>query len=105
MQRQLLILVAACGLAAGNPILITAINEFSADSAHQWIEFHVDDFFGDSLQELNGALLVTSSSVCTLDFPHVPELDYAVIDSQSLAQGANGHGTFRLRSDSDSIRI
>jgi hypothetical protein len=104
-MRHLIVAVAvAFGLASANPTLVTIINEFSTDTAHQWVELHVntDEGPGESLNYWNDLLLWTSTSSCTLDFSGDTIL-YAVIDSQTLARGIYGRGKFRLNPESDYI--
>jgi hypothetical protein len=102
MRHFLIAICVAFGLASANPVLVTCINEFSTDPAHQWVELHMSGY--ESLQALDSLLLVTSTSTCTLDFTGDTNT-YAVIDSQSLAQGIYGRGKFRLNPVSDSINI
>jgi hypothetical protein len=96
MKRVVVISLVAAAMAAANPFMPLQISEFSADSSHQWVELHDPG----GLQILDSGTLRTSTSLCSLDFAG-NESTFAVIDSQTLAAGIHGHGTFRLKPDSD----
>jgi lipocalin len=105
MRRLVSLLVLSAGLAAANPVMLTFLNEFSADTLNgQWLELHPLPASGP--WDLSGWQVITSTSACTLrctlDYNNRP---YIVIDSPSLAQGIDGTGTFRLNPTSDSIRL
>jgi hypothetical protein len=103
VKYLLSIVVVGFGLAGANPCIMTWINEFSTDTSYQFVELHAQPL-GWPVESLNGARLITSTSECTLDIS-MPTSDYVVIDSLSLALGWVGNGTFRLRTDSDFIRL
>jgi hypothetical protein len=101
MRRLVLLVLSFAGLAAANPIMITFLSEFSADTTGgQWLELHV--LPGGGSQDLTGWRITTSTSACTLSCLLD---DYTVIDSVNLALGMDGTGKFRLNPDRDSIRL
>jgi hypothetical protein len=107
MKRVLLIVLLSAALAAANPVTISLLSEFSADSAHQWLELcPLPDwgFMADTLA-LTGWRVVTSTSACTLNYVLSPDSPFVVIDSTGLATHEVGSGSFRLRPDSDFIQL
>jgi hypothetical protein len=104
VKYLLSIVAVSFGLASANPYMITWVNEFSTDPAHQWVELHARPY-DIPVDSLNGAVLTTSISACTLNIAWDTSDYYVVVDSQSLANGNVGNGTFRLRPDSDFIRL
>jgi len=104
MKRLIVGVGMVCCLAAANPVIETYINEFSTDTAHQWVELNAQPCVQTLGSWVDGCRLTTSTSECTLD---IPDRDtwYAVVDSASVANHLVGHGTFRLRSDTDFIRL
>lgn len=107
MKRVMLIILLAAALAAANPVAITLLSEFSADSAHQWLELHPLPGWGftDDTLALTGWRVVTSTSACTLNCVLYQDSPFVVIDSTGLATHEVGSGSFRLKPDSDSIHL
>jgi len=107
MKRVLVFFSLTAALAAANPIAITLLSEFSADSAHQWLELCPLPgwgFTGDEL-DLTGWRVVTSTSACTLSCVLYRDSPFVLIDSVGLATHEVGSGMFRLRPDSDFIYL
>jgi hypothetical protein len=107
MKRLVLLVLFFAGLAAANPVAITLLSEFSADSAHQWLELCPLPgwcFTGDTFA-LTGWRVVTSTSACTLNYVLSRDSPFVVIDSTGLATHQVGSGSFRLRPDSDFIDL
>jgi hypothetical protein len=107
MKRVMLIVLLAATMGVANPVAITLLSEFSADSAHQWLELCPLPgwgFTGDTLA-LTGWRVVTSTSTCTLNCVMRVDSPFVVIDSAGLATHEIGSGTFRLRPDSDFVYL
>jgi hypothetical protein len=107
MKRAVMLVLFAAALAAANPYTITLLSEFSADSAHQWLELCPLPgwgFAGDTLA-LTGWRVVTSTSACTLNYVLSQDSTPLVVDSTALATHEVGSGSFRLRPDSDFIHL
>lgn len=105
MKRVLVFFSLTAALAAANPIAITLLSEFSADSVQQWLELCPLPgwgFTGDEL-DLTGWRVVTSTSACTLSCVLYRDSPFVLIDSVGLATHEVGSGMFRLRPDSDFI--
>ena len=84
MVRIIVALLAVAGAAFSNPILLkTYMSEVGFDSAgHPWVEFGVQPPGHEG--DLRDVLLVTGSSVCTLDFDLGPG-EFVVLDSEVVA--------------------
>jgi hypothetical protein len=90
-------------LAAGNPVLVTFVNEFGFDGdGLGWVELHAEPSAGDV--DMTGWLLTTSTSICTLAY-YLPVDGFLIVDSASLAGGQYGRGTFRLNPAGDHITV
>ncbi|MCX6841456.1 MAG: hypothetical protein NTX53_04115 [candidate division WOR-3 bacterium] len=91
-------------LAAGNPVMMTFVNEFGFDdNGLGWVELHAEPPPYEAV-DMTGWLLMTSTSACTFAYT-MPYHGFLVVDSASLAGGEYGHGTFRLNPAGDSIWI
>jgi len=107
MKRVAIVVSLVAVLATANPVTVTLLSEFSADSAHQWLELCPLPGWGfeaDTLA-LTGWRVVTSTSACTLNYVLSPDSHFVVIDSIGLATHEVGSGSFRLRPDSDFIHL
>jgi len=103
MIRIIVTLLVVVGAASANPFLLTYISEVGFDSAGRpWVEFCVQPWEDEGY--LHDVLLVTGSSVCTLDFDLGPG-EFVVLDSEVVAQGELAHGTFRLNPLADSLML
>jgi hypothetical protein len=103
MVRIIVALLVVAGAASANPALLTYMSEVGFDSAGRpWVEFGMQPPGHEG--SLRDVLLVTGSSVCTLDFDLDPG-QYVVLDSEVVAQGELAHGTFRLNPLSDSLML
>jgi len=104
MKYVTLSVLLLAALAAGNPIIVTIVNEFGFDDdGLGWVELHPT--FQESPElDMTGWLLTTSTSVCTFAYK-MPFYGYLIVDSVSLAGGEYGHGTFRLDPAGDTIRL
>ncbi|MCX6841458.1 MAG: hypothetical protein NTX53_04125 [candidate division WOR-3 bacterium] len=103
MVRIIVALLVVAGAASANPWLQTYMSEVGFDSAGRpWVEFGVQPPGGEGY--LHDALLVTGSSVCTLDFDLGPG-EFVVLDSEVVAQGELAHGMFRLNPLADSLML
>ena len=103
MVRSIVALFVVAGAASANPVLLTQISEVGFDSAgHPWVEFGAQPLGDEGY--LHDVLLVTGSSVCTLDFDLGPG-EFVVLDSEVVAQGELAHGTFRLNPLADSLML
>jgi len=95
--------VISFSFARANPVVLTFLNEFSADPEHQWVELCARPLtIGDTW--LTGWRITTSCSECTLDCL-LPDGGMVVIDSQGLANHEVGSGTFRLNPEEDVITL
>ncbi|MEO0005261.1 MAG: hypothetical protein ABIK49_04585 [candidate division WOR-3 bacterium] len=102
MARYICLLLLGIGLAFANPIIITFINEVGIrEDGQGWVELHSEPELGEVF-DLNGAQLLTTSSVCTLSCSLRYD-EFIIIDSAVLSQGIIGRGSFRLNPDSDRI--
>jgi len=100
MTRFLVCLLFAAAVVAANPFVETYLSEVSVDSAHQFVELCCAPM--PQSVDLSGWRIVTSLSACTLTY----QLQYdevLVVDSEALAIGDIGHGTFRLNPLGDSV--
>jgi len=100
MTKYLACLFFAAAVVAANPFVETYLNEVSADSAHQFVEFHCGPFGQPA--DMNGWQLVTSTSACTLTC-ELQWNEFLAVDSEALALGDIGHGTLRLNPSGDSL--
>jgi len=106
MKRVLLTILLAAGLLAANPVLVTFLSEFSADTLNgQWFELHPLPVGWSGPWDLSGWQVITSTSACTLRCTLDYYQPFIVIDSADLSAGINGTGMFRLNLDSDFIRL
>jgi hypothetical protein len=104
MRSFAVISIVAAGIAAGNPIITTIINEFGFDAdGLGWMELH-PSFPEYPEMDMTGWLLTTSTSVCTFAYTMSP-YGFLLVDSASLAGGEYGSGTFRLDPAGDTIRM
>ena len=103
MVRSIVVLLVVAGAASANPSLLTYMSEVGFDSAGRpWVEFGTQPWEDEGY--LHDVLLVTGSSVCTLDFD-IGFGQYVVLDSAVVAQGEIAHGTFRLNPLADSLML
>lgn len=101
MARYIGLLVLGIGLAFANPILVTVINEVGIrEDGQGWVELHAEPAGGAF--DLNGARLITTSSVCTLSCS-LRYNEFIIIDSAVISQGIIGRGSFRLNHDSEIV--
>ena len=104
MKHITLSVLLLAALAAGNPVMLTIINEFGFDdNAQGWVEVHPSAIEWLGL-DMTGWLLVTNTSVCTFAYT-IPNDGFLIVDSASLAGGEYGSGTFRLDPAGDTIRM
>ena len=105
MKRVAIVVSLVVALAAANPVLVTYLSEFSADSAHPWVELCPLPCWGGihDTADLTGWRILTSTSACTLSCVLSLYEPFLTVDSEALASGQIGSGTFRLRPDTDFI--
>ncbi|MCX6841454.1 MAG: hypothetical protein NTX53_04105 [candidate division WOR-3 bacterium] len=104
MKYITLSVVLLAALAAGNPFILSIINEFGFDEdGLGWMELH-PLAPGDPEMDMTGWVLTTNTSACTFAY-FMPDFGFLVVDSASLAGGEYGHGTFRLDPAGDTIRM
>ncbi|MFO7639506.1 MAG: hypothetical protein R6X14_09505 [bacterium] len=90
-------------VAAANPLIVTVLNEVGiTDDTLHWFELHFLPYW--TPVDLAGTTVETSTTVCTLDCELERE-EYLVVNSTDIARGLNGRGGFRVRPDTDFVRV
>jgi hypothetical protein len=102
MRAGVLTILAGVTAASANPFAITFFSEVCAMDGHDWVEFYLMPGGVEDSMHLNGVVLETMTTSCTLDFVLWRD-SFVVLDSASIASGEMGRGTFALDPDSDFI--
>ncbi len=102
MRTAVLTILAGVTAASANPFAITFFSEVCAKDGYDWVEFHMMPEQVEDSVSLNGFVLETMTSACTLDFVLWQD-SFVVVDSASIASGRLGRGTFALDPDTDLV--